>query len=418
MTGVVLVNPRVKFTNSAGVPIALGWVTVYEAGTTTLTNTWQDKTQFTLNTNPIHLDANGECLLWGDSAKTYKLLLQDATLATVSGYPVDNIPGAADVGAAATAAAAAAAAAALTSATAAAASAAAAAVSAQSAVGALSNRGIFATTAKGLSKGVASVTTTAAGAGGTNGTFALAFTGGAGSGAAGVFVVSGGALVSITMTYTGDSYTSAPTVSFAASAGLVGATALAVIANNTDSGEYFSIPSATTAGYLDLYVNTAGVAVYVSTYPNSTSVIDEILRSTASLGDVYALSTAVAYGITTPNTSTYPGGFTDTFFPTTPTASRGYLQDVSVRTAGGAGTGQIIVLAPDPTSTNSYLVKAIAAVNVADGINTFQGSAVYTSVLPAGSRVGYRIVTGTGIPVMSAAAGLPSAFQSLRRLLA
>jgi hypothetical protein len=109
MTGVVLVNPRTRFFLADGTPAALGWLTVYQAGTTTFATTYQDKAQSTENTNPIHLDANGECLLWGDSASTYKFLLQDSELATVSGYPVDNIPGAADVGAAAVAAAAAAA---------------------------------------------------------------------------------------------------------------------------------------------------------------------------------------------------------------------------------------------------------------------------------------------------------------------
>lgn len=108
MTGVVLVIPRRKFFLADGTPAALGWVTVYEAGTTTLATTWQDKAQTTENQNPQQLDANGEMLLWGDSSKTYKILLQDSSLATVSGWPVDNIPGAADVGAAATAAAAAA----------------------------------------------------------------------------------------------------------------------------------------------------------------------------------------------------------------------------------------------------------------------------------------------------------------------
>ncbi|RWC28169.1 MAG: phage tail protein [Mesorhizobium sp.] len=62
------------------------------------------------------------------------------------------------------------------------------------------------------------------GAGGTNGTFALAFTGGTGSGAAGTFTVAGGALTAITITSAGR-YTVAPTFSFAASANLAGAAA-------------------------------------------------------------------------------------------------------------------------------------------------------------------------------------------------
>lgn len=62
------------------------------------------------------------------------------------------------------------------------------------------------------------------GSGGTNGTFALAFTGGTGSGAAGTFTVTGGALTAVTITE-GGSYTVAPTLSFAASSGLTGAAA-------------------------------------------------------------------------------------------------------------------------------------------------------------------------------------------------
>lgn len=62
------------------------------------------------------------------------------------------------------------------------------------------------------------------GSGGANGTFALAFTGGTGSGAAGTFTVAGGALTAITITNPGH-YTVAPTFSFAASSGLTAAAA-------------------------------------------------------------------------------------------------------------------------------------------------------------------------------------------------
>jgi hypothetical protein len=105
MTGVVLVNPRTKFTDSAGVPLAGGSVIVYQAGTTIVATTYQDKALTTANESEIELDANGECLLWVDSAYSYKILLKDADGATVSGYPVDNVPGAADIAASATAAA-------------------------------------------------------------------------------------------------------------------------------------------------------------------------------------------------------------------------------------------------------------------------------------------------------------------------
>lgn len=104
MTAVVPANPKVQFCDALGVPLAVGTVDVYLAGTTTLTTTWQDKTKLSTNTNPILLDSRGECVIWGDSSVTYKYVLKNA--AGVEQYTVDNIPGTADVGAAAVAAAA------------------------------------------------------------------------------------------------------------------------------------------------------------------------------------------------------------------------------------------------------------------------------------------------------------------------
>lgn len=138
---------------------------------------------------------------------------------------------------------------------------------------ALLSRGVFATTAKALSKGVVSLASLVGGTGGTNGTFALAFSGGAGTGAAGVFTVAGGIVVSTNITSNGDSYTSAPTVSFAASSGLTGASATAVIANNVDAGEYFSVPS---ANDITVYLNSAGTATAILSY-KSSSYFDGIL---------------------------------------------------------------------------------------------------------------------------------------------
>jgi len=131
---------------------------------------------------------------------------------------------------------------------------------------ALLSRGVFATTAKALSKGVVSLTSLVGGTGGTNGTFALAFSGGAGSGAAGVFTVAGGIVVSTNITSSGDSYTSAPTVSFTASSGLTGASATAVIEANVNSGEYFSVPS---ANDITVYLNSAGTATAILSYKSS-----------------------------------------------------------------------------------------------------------------------------------------------------
>lgn len=78
--------------------------------------------------------------------------------------------------------------------------------------------------------GVLTYTSLVGGAGGTNGTFALGITGGGGREAAGYFTVAGGSVVSIVFTARGRDYTSAPALSFAASGGLAGASATAVIA--------------------------------------------------------------------------------------------------------------------------------------------------------------------------------------------
>lgn len=92
MAGVALVNPKIPFYDALGVPLVGGTLDVYLAGTTTRTNTWQDKAQTTLNTNPIVLDSRGECTLWADDALKYKFVLKNS--AGVQQWSVDNISGA------------------------------------------------------------------------------------------------------------------------------------------------------------------------------------------------------------------------------------------------------------------------------------------------------------------------------------
>lgn len=72
--------------------------------------------------------------------------------------------------------------------------------------------------------GILGAIITAGGSGGTDGTFALGISGGGGSGAVGTFTVTGGTVTDITMTNPGSGYTSNPTFSFSASAGLTGVT--------------------------------------------------------------------------------------------------------------------------------------------------------------------------------------------------
>jgi hypothetical protein len=75
--------------------------------------------------------------------------------------------------------------------------------------------------------GVTSITLVSGGSGYTNGTFALAITGGGGSGATGSFVVAGGIVTTVTLTAGGAGYVGTPAVSFAASSGGTGAEAVA-----------------------------------------------------------------------------------------------------------------------------------------------------------------------------------------------
>jgi hypothetical protein len=132
------------------------------------------------------------------------------------------------------------------------------------------NSGLYASTSDALSNGVALAIVTAGGSGGTNGTFALTFSGGGGTGAAGTFLVIAGALESIAITNPGTGYTTAPTLSFAASMGLTGATATAVLAPRCPVGTYFSVPVTGSTDSLILYrVDTGPVATEITRYPSS-----------------------------------------------------------------------------------------------------------------------------------------------------
>lgn len=89
--GVIATIPKFQF-SANGVPMVLGTLTVYLAGTTTPTDTWQDQALTTLNTNPVVLDSRGECVLWLDSTKSYKFVLKNA--GGVTQWTQDNISGA------------------------------------------------------------------------------------------------------------------------------------------------------------------------------------------------------------------------------------------------------------------------------------------------------------------------------------
>lgn len=94
MTGVVPINPKLQFHDSTGAPLVGGTLTVYYAGTTSLAVTYQNRGLTTENTNPITLNARGECTVWASPSYNYKYVVKDSTGATI--YTEDDIPGNAD----------------------------------------------------------------------------------------------------------------------------------------------------------------------------------------------------------------------------------------------------------------------------------------------------------------------------------
>ena len=91
-TATILPLPRACFFDANGNPLASGLVYTYVAGTTTPKTTWQDAGETTLNTNPIVLDANGSCLLYGSGS--YTLTVTDAlgnNIPAYSGLTVDTL---------------------------------------------------------------------------------------------------------------------------------------------------------------------------------------------------------------------------------------------------------------------------------------------------------------------------------------
>lgn len=162
--------------------------------------------------------------------------------------------------------------------------------------------------------GVLSHTGLVGGSGGTNGTFSASFTGGAGSGAAATFVVSGGAVTSITITNSGLGYTSAPTISFSASSGLTGASATMVVGNIVPNTKYYWA-STSDGSYIELYQNNAGAPLKVSPVVSIPSKVQlEKLQSICSpLPSWTALSaiTGLASGIRASVSSSDTGTHTD-----------------------------------------------------------------------------------------------------------
>lgn len=86
--GVLAPVIKQRFFDSDGNPLSGGKLYSYIAGTTTPRVTYVDEAQSAANTNPIILDANGECDLWM-IAGFYKFVLTDAN--DVNQWTVDRV---------------------------------------------------------------------------------------------------------------------------------------------------------------------------------------------------------------------------------------------------------------------------------------------------------------------------------------
>jgi hypothetical protein len=76
--------PRFVAYSNDGAPLAGGFVYTYEANTTTPAATWQDSGETILNSNPVLLDANGSCLLYGSG--NYSLVTTDSNGNQIPAY--------------------------------------------------------------------------------------------------------------------------------------------------------------------------------------------------------------------------------------------------------------------------------------------------------------------------------------------
>lgn len=66
MVAQLLPPGQITFLDDDGNPLSNGEVYFYIPATTTFKNTWQDRGQTSLNTNPVQLDAAGRATIWGD----------------------------------------------------------------------------------------------------------------------------------------------------------------------------------------------------------------------------------------------------------------------------------------------------------------------------------------------------------------
>lgn len=89
--GFQLANPRMRFFDSDGAPLAFGKLYSYVANTSTPQDTWQNSDLSSLNTNPIILSDSGECTIFVPSATLYKFDLYSSLDVHQDGWPVNGV---------------------------------------------------------------------------------------------------------------------------------------------------------------------------------------------------------------------------------------------------------------------------------------------------------------------------------------
>jgi hypothetical protein len=88
VTVTIAPEPRLRFLNSTGAPLAGGQLFTYQAGTTTPLATYTDAGGLSQNTNPIILDSTGSANVWLQQ-QAYKFVLEDSN--NVQQWTVDNV---------------------------------------------------------------------------------------------------------------------------------------------------------------------------------------------------------------------------------------------------------------------------------------------------------------------------------------
>src|SRR5271170_2369138 len=72
-------GPPLEQFNQDGIPLAGGKLFTYSSLTTSKLATYTDYTGTTANTNPILLDANGQCQIWLQAGYAYTFVLSPST---------------------------------------------------------------------------------------------------------------------------------------------------------------------------------------------------------------------------------------------------------------------------------------------------------------------------------------------------